>query len=1048
MMEDWNHDIEQEYSRSYVQPVFNGPYSSQYQGFNPNNDYSRHPPSYPPTLQQNRPAFPVEGHQQQQPAHLSPSSTFPNGNSFNALSIPGSATSYQNSTFNFQPSPAQSSPFDQTTSPNEGLFSLPPVENRGQSTHAAQPYYSTLGQPVGQKRGRGHDSQNDDRFDEELDPGRGEHKDNQKAKPGACARCKNLKVRCEFKTETDPCKRCFNGGHECMIPGRKKRRTPPKREHLLAEIQKQHETIEKLMVQLAKAEEFKKNQSRSSVSDTLSGTPSPPVLSPSSGSYFEEQSPDTMNPEKNKVVEDWIIKARESLAQFGGFIGIGGGMPKKYIVKEDPEDSPSSGDEEETESGAEDYNSGDGYEIAVEDSDGEGSPKSQTNVTRRTSSRSRRGSHSSAGDGGLPHHRKHNAGFELATLPSEAAPFGLMAKMSLKNRKRGSSAEFEESGAHNVNSENGGVANVDFFRASPAPDPKRPEVDDRPQAPAILVKGLITPTEAEELFKLFFDTMNLSVSLVDPVLYTAQRTVHRSPFLFTVICALASRFYTKRPGLYQQAMAYAQIAAGSSLIGGQKNVEMCMAYILMSLYPAPFKRWEDSRSYLYLGLAIRIAIELNLHLPPTATPQNEVHAREQLNRTRVWINCFNLDRSTSSQYGKRPIISSIDFIANHSENWWGSSEYNLKDFDIQLCCYNAELKVIGKFIEKIYSDPDHPTGLNKNLNFEEVAINTDEELQQLEQKWWPILDANVDQEDPQGGFRVGLLKMAYSYSRLLALSYGFQHAFGKNTSNNQNEKSFLMRCILAATDLIKSVVEFNNREERWIYVRHGPDAQSVFITFAAAFLVKILQPKFAHHLDDSVRTDIRQHVQSVIDYLGSPQIGADERYSPKMYAKFLKNLLAVSLFSSGSEILRRRSTKSSASATSTDASNPFHQSAGTASNHPSPSPTHPLSPPSHETLSFDQFVPSNADSFTPAPSFSTGTTSLNGYNVNRTNIGLELTDYFPAPMMGTGFTEDEMMQSMSMNMQQPLNAPNQQWPPGITWLSQFNFQNDAQMMYG
>lgn len=44
---------------------------------------------------------------------------------------------------------------------------------------------------------------------------------------GACARCKNLKVRCEFKTDTDPCKRCLNGGHECVIPGRKKRRTPP-----------------------------------------------------------------------------------------------------------------------------------------------------------------------------------------------------------------------------------------------------------------------------------------------------------------------------------------------------------------------------------------------------------------------------------------------------------------------------------------------------------------------------------------------------------------------------------------------------------------------------------------------------------------------------------------------------------------------------------------------------------------------------------------------------------------------------------------------------
>lgn len=32
----------------------------------------------------------------------------------------------------------------------------------------------------------------------------------------------------------------------------------------------------------------------------------------------------------------------------------------------------------------------------------------------------------------------------------------------------------------------------------------------------------------------YFDNMNLSLSILDPVLYTAQRTFYRSPFLFTV----------------------------------------------------------------------------------------------------------------------------------------------------------------------------------------------------------------------------------------------------------------------------------------------------------------------------------------------------------------------------------------------------------------------------------------------------------------------------------------------------------------------------------
>ena len=350
----------------------------------------------------------------------------------------------------------------------------------------------------------------------------------------------------------------------------------------------------------------------------------------------------------------------------------------------------------------------------------------------------------------------------------------------------------------------------------------------------------------------------------------------------------------------------------------------------------------------------------------------------------------------------------------------------------------------------------------QDLNFEEIAINTDEELQQLQRKWWPILYANVDMQNPQGVFRIGLLKLAYSYSRLIALSYGFQHAFGKNTSNNQNEKTFLMRCLSAARDVITAVVHDNNRENSCaylgtvsrnlfriltiiqssgVYVRHGPDAQSVFITFAAAFLVKILQPKFAPHIDNATRTDILQCVQSTINYLGSPQVGMDERYGPKMYAKFLKNLLASPLVTPGGDIPRRKSSKNksptSATSPSFNTSNHHYPAAGagdgSAIDHPSPSTTHSMSPPaSHDAMSFDQFAPSNgsADPFAPPPSFDMGSGSSSQYDGMSMNPSLN--DYFEATATtGAPLIDEEMIQSISMNMQS-LSDPNQQWQdPGI-----------------
>ena len=40
--------------------------------------------------------------------------------------------------------------------------------------------------------------------------------------------------------------------------------------------------------------------------------------------------------------------------------------------------------------------------------------------------------------------------------------------------------------------------------------------------------------------------------------------------------------------------------------------------------------------------------------------------------------------------------------------------------------------------------------------------------------------------DPQYSFRTTLLHLAHSYARLITLSYGFQHAFGKNDGTDEN----------------------------------------------------------------------------------------------------------------------------------------------------------------------------------------------------------------------------------------------------------------------
>ncbi|KAH7907013.1 hypothetical protein BJ138DRAFT_1070829 [Hygrophoropsis aurantiaca] len=678
---------------------------------------------------------------------------------------------------------------------------------------------------------------------------------------GACARCKSLKVRCEFKGDPDTCKRCINAGQDCHIPGRKPRRTPPKREILLKQIREQAAQIQDLMKQLEEATNKRSDMSSARTPASTATLSETNPLSPSSSHLqspaddFTVVSPDTTIPRPE--VQDWIAKAQESINAFGGLIAQSpsANSTSNRRTEEDPDYS----DEE--------------YAITFEgDSDDEAdigyATADDENHSHRSASRER----SSISSVNAPKKKE----LKVATMPAEASPFGLMAQLSIQKRQRSVEPEQEDVV---------GVARDDFFQPSNSPDTlggSFASVGHQP--PHILTREVVTPKEAEMLFKYYFDNMNLATSLLDPDLHTPQYVAMRSPFLFTVVCAISSRYQTGRPGLYAELMRYAQLAAGTALIGGSKNEEMCAAYILLSLYPVPVHKWEEDRTWIYLGLAIRFAQDLGLNRPNTTKPLNERHARVMLTRTRFWLNCFNLDRSTSSMYGKRPVIPNTDYISTHLDDWWKSSEYNLDAFDIHLCIYNAELRIMADFMAQIYSDPNHPIGLNKSADFLKIASETDDKITQIGEIWFPRLKAHTTH-------RNGLLKMALNYARLVALSSGLQHAPSKT---ELGENSFLMRCFRAASDVITAVLdEIYATSEQKKALRHAPDAQCVFVTFASAFLVKLLQPKYASYFPFEQRLQIRALVQRVVDLLGSPEVVVDERHAPRLYSLFLAGLLAT-----------------------------------------------------------------------------------------------------------------------------------------------------------
>ncbi|KAF8151772.1 fungal-specific transcription factor domain-containing protein [Crassisporium funariophilum] len=476
-----------------------------------------------------------------------------------------------------------------------------------------------------------------------------------------------------------------------------------------------------------------------------------------------------------------------------------------------------------------------------------------------------------------------------SSLPDSHVPLGLIANLSLDNNKAKRKKDHTKEGTPNeedLNDDNVGVANETYFMPGPATDLGiRATLIEQHSPPEILVHGLVKPEDVEKLFEIFYERVNPFISLLDPVLHTPASTFARCPFLFTVICAISSRYYTEKSEIYPIAMHFAKHSAANALIDGWKSVELCQAYILMSIYAVPARRWEEDRSWLYTGLAIRIATDLNLHLVSTTKPQSEKQEREILNKTRVWMICFNLDRSTATQFGKPSTIKE-DFIVRNAKDWYKKSQYNIS-YDIHLCAYSALLQIVAKFHDEIFSDPSAPTGLNKKVDFKTVTLAHDAHLTRYHEEWSRRFEKDSDPKDPSCKFRCTLLPFLVGYSRLVMFSFGFQQAYQRGFDHG--DSLFFTTCLHAAKSVIENMIDGLAPSG---YMRYAPDGHFVFASFASAFLLKLLRPEFSSFLAKDQESNIFDLIGRLIMTLSSTKIAIDDRHTPKLYARFLASLLS------------------------------------------------------------------------------------------------------------------------------------------------------------
>ncbi|KAJ4490612.1 putative fungal-specific transcription factor [Lentinula aciculospora] len=675
--------------------------------------------------------------------------------------------------------------------------------------------------------------------------------------PGACTHCKKLKMKCDFPTNDNTCKRCKAGGHVCIVEGRKPRTAPNKREYLLAQIRQKDMIIESLLKQLH----------------------NPYVATPLSiASYRMATSPSDSS---NNNVLAWLDRLRTSVQDAGGKGGPGAFTDGRF--------------------------SGNGGDV-IDDDESEREDHGRRRLTHAqrfglvpvngagNDDELAQGSGEGDQDGGAAEDDALQS-----SLPDSHVPLGLIANLSLSSNKKSrskrqgtdSKALTDDLDDENLDDDNVGVANATYFMPGPATDLDiRATLIEQHSPPEILVHGLVTPDDVDKLFEIFYERINPFISLLDPVLHTPASTFARCPFLFTVVCGISSRYYTEKSEIYPIAMHFAKHSAANALIDGWKTVELCQAYILMSIYAVPAKRWEEDRSWLYTGLAIRqdvffrqIATDLNLHHASTTKPQTEKQEREILNRIRVWMICFNLDRSTATQFGKPSTIKE-DFIMRNSQDWYKKSKYN-HPYDVHLCGYTALLRIVARFHDEIFSDPNSPSGLNKRVDFRSVTLKHDENLAVYHKEWEKRFNDALQPDDRGSAFRCLLLPFLVGYSRLVMFSFGFQQAYQRGAI--QSGDMFFNKCLEAAKSVIRNMID---KLAPSGYMRYSADGHFTFASFASAFLMKLLRPEFQNSLLKEEENDIFNLIGRLIQTLSSPAIAIDDRHTPKLYARFLAGLLS------------------------------------------------------------------------------------------------------------------------------------------------------------
>ncbi|GAA5917930.1 hypothetical protein JCM5296_007001 [Sporobolomyces johnsonii] len=433
-----------------------------------------------------------------------------------------------------------------------------------------------------------------------------------------------------------------------------------------------------------------------------------------------------------------------------------------------------------------------------------------------------------------------------------------------------------------------GMANRNYFAPGPMNIlPLRRIVIEQRMPPALLEEKILTVEEVVELFEIFFTHCHRQAPFLDPDIHTPAATGSRSPFLFTCICTVAARYYTKRTDdLYRKCLRTAKRVAFDVMTKGYKSTEICQGFLLLCCWNQPAERFEEERTYQFSGIAIRMATDLNLHrktiaqLPPDVSDETRVlYERELLNRERAWLYSFICDRSVSTQMGKPYSIPKEDYIIRSASTW--HTQPGALPSDAGLSAMVEMHRIVGRMIDVLYSDTRSVSGLNAHLDYPLLMRAFLQQLDQWRSDWGDEM-AYRDQDEPSRRIRSQMRDFYHAYYRLFLLSFAVQHAL-EDPGSTIDLPGYCVLCFEAAERMISILRDFLGPAG---ILRYAMDSTFVYASYAAVFLLKLVSPTFASFIDEDAAMRLVRETAETLE-----KSAVDDQHTPALYGSFLRALI-------------------------------------------------------------------------------------------------------------------------------------------------------------